>query len=52
MNGNQSALMDGDQGWMGINSRLDPASLKPGFATDAENARFRNGVAELSLIHI
>ena len=45
----QSELMDGDQGWMGINSRLDPASLKPGFATDAENARFRNGVAESRL---
>ena len=45
----QPELMDGDQGWMGINSRLDPASLKPGFATDAENARFRNGVAESRL---
>jgi len=39
-------LTDGDQGFVGVNMRLDPAQLSPGFLSSAKNKRFVNGVAE------
>ncbi len=36
----------GDTGFVGVNMRLDPSQLPPGFASEAINMRFRNGVAE------
>lgn len=60
------ARPNGDRGWRGVNMRLDPAQLEEGWASEAVNVRFRNGIAEtrlgsmvmpwlnkiLSLIHI
>jgi len=37
--------VDGDSQFTGMNSRLDPALLPPGMASEARNMRFRNGVA-------
>jgi len=42
-------LADGDNGFFGINMRIDPASLEQGMASDARNMVFRNGVAETRL---
>ncbi len=36
----------GDRGFIGVNMRLDPAQLPPGYVSEAINMRFRNGVAE------
>ena len=36
----------GDRGFIGVNMRLDPAQLGPGYVSEAINCRFRNGVAE------
>lgn len=36
----------GDRGFVGVNMRLDPAQLGPGYVSEAINMRFRNGVAE------
>ena len=49
MAGRMPELADGDRGFLGVNSRIDPASLEPGMVSDAENVRFRNGVAESRL---
>lgn len=45
----QPEMADGDRGFAGVNSRVDPASLEPGMVSAAENIRFRNGVAESRL---
>lgn len=37
---------DGDAGFVGVDERLDPALLPPGFVARAKNCRFRNGQAE------
>ena len=42
----KETLADGDTGFIGVNPRMDPASLKQGMASDAKNVIFRNGVAE------
>ena len=39
-------VTDGDQGFTGVNMRLDPALLSPGIAASARNKRFRDGVAQ------
>ena len=36
----------GDRGWRGVNLRLDPQQLPEGFASEAINLRFRNGLPE------
>ena len=36
---------DGDQGFGGVNMRLDPGQIPPGLAADARNKRFLNAVA-------
>jgi hypothetical protein len=36
----------GDSGWVGVDMRREPSQLPPGFASEAINMRFRNGVAE------
>jgi hypothetical protein len=36
----------GDRTFIGVNMRLDPALLPPGYVSDAVNMRFRNGIAE------
>ena len=38
-----------DTVFMGVNMRLQPAELPPGYVSYAENMRFRNGVAETRL---
>lgn len=35
-----------DQGWIGVNMRLEPHLLPPGYASLARNMRFSNGVPE------
>lgn len=42
-------LPQGDRGWLGVNMRLDPSQLPPGYASEAINVRFRNGIAETRL---
>lgn len=42
----KETLADGDSGFIGVNSRVDPAALKEGMVSDARNMVFRNGVAE------
>jgi len=37
---------DGDAGFVGVDERLDPALLPPGFVASAKNCRFRNGQVE------
>ena len=37
---------DGDNGFIGVDMRTSPHLLRPGFVSDARNARFRFGVAE------
>lgn len=39
----------GDAGFIGVNMRLDPSMLQPGYVSEARNARFRNGIAESRL---
>lgn len=39
----------GDKAWIGVNMRLDPAQLPPGYASEAVNMRFRHGVPETRL---
>ena len=39
-------LIDGDNGFIGVDMRTAPHLLKPGFVSEARNARFRYGVAE------
>lgn len=36
----------GDKKWLGVNMRLDPALLPPGYCSEAVNMRFRHGVPE------
>src|SRR5882672_781113 len=36
----------GDRLFVGVNMRLDPALLPAGYASEAINMRFRNGIAE------
>lgn len=43
------ARPNGDRGWRGVNMRLDPAQLEEGWASEAVNVRFRNGIAETRL---
>lgn len=43
---NAQMTVDGDTRFTGIAPRLDPASLPEGIASEGENVRFRNGVAE------
>lgn len=37
---------DGDQYFIGVNMRLHPSMLPPGYVSEAINARFNDGVAE------
>jgi hypothetical protein len=37
-------LNDGDTAFVGVNQKLSPDKLKPGFVSDAVNVRFDNGV--------
>lgn len=37
---------DGDGGFVGVEERLDPDQVRPGFVSAAVNARFRHGVIE------
>ena len=39
-------LSDGDANFVGVNNRLDPSQLPPGYVSDAANVRFSSGVAE------
>jgi len=39
-------VTDGDQGFIGVNSRLDPSQLQPGIVAEAKNKRFVSGVAK------
>jgi len=39
-------VMDGDEGFRGVNMRLHPSVLPPGWVSEAVNARFNDGVAE------
>ena len=38
--------IDGDDRFLGVNTRLDPSQLPPGIAAHAKNKRFNRGVAE------
>ena len=40
-----SPIVDGDSFFTGVNMRLDPGQLKPGFCAFAKNKRFINGKA-------
>jgi hypothetical protein len=46
---NKPRLSDGDRGFIGVNMRLHPSQLEEGYAAEAINMRFRNGVAETRL---
>lgn len=37
---------DGEDRWFGVNMRLHPALLPPGYASQAINARFSDGIPE------
>ena len=39
-------VTDGDNGFIGVDMRTSPHLLRPGYVSDARNARFRFGVAE------
>jgi len=39
-------LQDGDNGFVGVDMRTAPHLLRPGYVSEARNARFRFGVAE------
>ena len=38
--------IDGDNGFLGVDMRTSPHLLRPGFVSEAKNARFRLGIAE------
>jgi hypothetical protein len=40
-----TATQDGDRGLLGVNMRLDPGQLPPGYASEARNKRFVDGTA-------
>ena len=40
------SIVDGDTGFVGVNSRLEPSQLPQGFVASAINKRFVNGVAK------
>lgn len=42
----EASRLDGDSFFTGVNERLAPMQLPPGFLSYAENMRFRNGKAE------
>ena len=42
-------IQNGDRGFIGVNMRLDPAYLPPGYVSEAINMRFDHGVAETRL---
>jgi hypothetical protein len=39
-------IVDGDTGFVGVNMRLDPGQLQPGYVASARNKRFVNGTAK------
>ena len=39
-------LEDGDSTFVGVNNKLDPSLLPPGFVSDGQNVRFSSGVIE------
>lgn len=39
-------MQDGDAGFAGVNTRLEPGQLPAGYVSSAKNKRFNNGVAE------
>ena len=39
-------MQDGDAGFTGVNTRLEPGQLPVGYVSSAKNKRFNNGVAE------
>lgn len=39
-------MLDGDNGFIGVDMRTSPHLLQPGYVAEARNARFRYGVAE------
>lgn len=41
----QSSVI-GDVGFIGVNARIEPHALPPGYASEAINCRFRNGIVE------
>jgi hypothetical protein len=42
----QQILQETDTNYMGLNSRLDPSNLQPGFAQEAHNVRMQRGTAQ------
>jgi len=40
-------LTDGDRGFRGINSYLEPITLEPGFVESSENMRLNGDLAEV-----
>ena len=38
-------IADGDSGFIGVNMRMNPALLQPGYVAEAKNKRFTNGKA-------
>ena len=43
-------IIDGDTHFVGVNMRLDPGQLKPGFCASAKNKRFVNGRIRLRML--
>ncbi len=43
----QPYATDGDQGFIGLNSRDNPVTLQQGFVTKSQNFRFNRGIAEV-----
>lgn len=43
----QPYASDGDQGFIGLNSRENPNTLQQGFVTKSQNFRFNRGIAEV-----
>jgi len=42
----QQVLQETDANFIGLNSRLDPSNLQPGFAQEAHNVRLQRGTAQ------
>jgi len=42
----QQVLQETDANYIGLNSRLDPSNLQPGFAQEAHNVRLQRGTAQ------
>jgi hypothetical protein len=42
----QQVLQETDSNYIGLNSRLDPSNLQPGFAQEAHNVRMQRGTAQ------